>query len=308
MTDFMKSIVQEVLNRGNTVPEKCEQSQATPSQATSVEGIYRPNYQRKKQQQRVAMSSAEPQDQPQDQPQVKSSSKPYMNRSFQNEQLSSLQRVSAPRLQPAEQQANRITGNSNVESPQFIGKTRNHQYIWYFPAISHRLQAFRSLDIQKGHFLGVIIGVLKPGILFLIDELLDRNKAIQCDPCLECQESKVTALNIYSNDERQLQAMLKEVYNRLNRWALCSIEAYSVKNPSDFLRESLGLKKGTSAAVLDGIHPLNAIALLERYYHQNAHVHAEIQVKDEYILIQGEFRQVDSLIQHLKHEADQLFL
>jgi hypothetical protein len=300
MSDFMKNIVQEVLNSKNmtiVVPEKKEEKPAT-----SLEGLFRPNYQRKKQQQR---SSFETQTQL---PSQQVTAPPNTNKDILNHQLSSLQRVSAPRTQSNGQGLNRAIGNSKEEAPQLIGKTRNQQYIWYFPVISHRLQNLCKFNVQKGHALGVITGILNSGMLFLIDEYLQKSQAIYCEPCLEFQESKVATLHIYSNDERQLQAMLKEIYNRLNRRALRSIETYSVKNPSDFLRESLGLKRGSSAAVLEGIHSFNAIALVERYYQQNVHVHAEFQVKEDYLIVEGDFQQVDSLIQHLKQEADQLFL
>lgn len=311
MSEFMKSIVQEVLNRNHGGQQAARTTSPASSAASSpLEGLHRPNYQRKKshagagQADPTHVNSRQPVERKEAPPQAPSSP---LKKDFIADQVAALQRLTTAQ---GTQRPTHVVSNTDFrygEGAQLIGKTRNGQFIWFFPRISAAIAAYLDHGVASGTSMGMIIGRSNsPGTLFLLDDLLKNKSGISCEPVRQQDNDRSDVLKIYSHDQKLLQDLLKEAYNLLHRKALRPIETYIAERPSRILTDCLEIAKGESVALLEGVSYFNSLALVDRQLQKSPQTVLHFDIRNNYLLATGDYKTIESVFQQLKRDAEQL--
>ena len=301
----MKNVVQEVLNRNQ--PRNKSQHQQSASPQEDLQEIYRPNYQRKKQQDRTDLFSGALTQKPNLRPETQSvsTSTPgelQWNKEFVQNQGAALQRLStAQSLQKLH--SDRGSNDESGKGAQLIGKTRSQQFIWYFPQISSHLA-----EGAGSNAMGMVSGLTcTPGSLFMLDEWLATTQGITCIPFSSKKQDVIPhSFKILASNQQELKTKLGELFQRLNRRPLRLLTAYHSENPSTFLKDSLQVSDSGSVAVLEGICYVNGIALLDRFFHKNPNTSLQFDLRENYLLLLGDYTIIDSALVKLKQDAEQL--
>ncbi len=305
MSQFMQSIVQEVLSRNKTLvtPERKEldQKMIQPLPARNLhhlEEIHRPNYQRQKQQERIKVENSASLQRSQT-PMVERQAKETVKQPIEDP-ISTLQRLTTSQI---------LLGKSTPQSygggkgTQLIGKTKNSQLVWCFYSPDSRLEA-----IPKGCSSGFVTGVIEnPGTVFIVEEWMKQRTDVKWEWFGEKNSvGWADTIKISSIDSQGLEQVLKGLYSQLNRLAIRSIKSYYVEKPSDYLWESLPFAKGQSVSALVGVSSISSMALLDRYFHHHPQVSFQFSVRDNHVILSGDSCIIQGVIQQLEDDAGQL--
>jgi hypothetical protein len=326
LADIMRDIIHEVLNKGKnkqayeikaiaveekavslpnisrpnyqrnrSYPIKEEAGVAQSGAPQSLSNIPRPNYQRNKQQNRLQTVNPSPALATV----VAKPSSPQaaqLNREFTENQVSALQRLTAAQII----QAPARFGNADRgEEPKLIGKTKNEEFVWFYPSAASRL-------VNGGNKNGTCAGIITRacggnGLLFLMDEWL---KSLP----YTSYEILPHAVKVFSNDTEKMQQFLENAYLDLNRRRIQSNKIYKVEQPSPFLKQSLKIVDGVSAVLVEGICYFNSVALVERCFHKYPNATLDFDIKENELLITGQPSSVNSVVQQVKQDIEQLSL
>jgi hypothetical protein len=316
----MKNVVQEVLNRNNRSPSSkkelpVESVQRQTERRTKVSvtsegssggglaGINRPNYQSQKLEKRLSPRQTSVK--------IEASNKSnndLTSRSFKQDsvsQLSTLSLVQGNQTRERETQySNTLVDSKKVSQPQQIGKTKDGSYVWYFPTVHPGLKpSFR------GNFSSNTVGVVTsekccPGQLFLVDEVLREIPSLDYHMLWDKDYNQGFVFELYMNDEKHMNQLLRDIYQKLNRRALRGLESYISVSPSAWLSRHLSLDSSYRAiAVLEGIPYYKSIAILDRYFKRNPELKMNFKIEEENLLLMGESQVISQAVDTLKQEA-----
>lgn len=284
MTQFMKDIVHEVLNRNKPQPAASPSSPKPSSGSVAqpqIPGIHRPNYQREKRQERLRPIVAP-----------------------QEEQLSALQRLTTAqaldRLKPPSSSS--ATGRQE-QGAQLIGKTRKDQYVWLFPCSNPKIPS-----VAYGDSTGMITGAsMNPGTFFLVDQATRETAHISCGVFGEKGRNGLPdVIKLHSKDSLATQQILKDLYNQLNRASVHTIESYVSEHPSRFLLESLNQTNAVSIGLLDGVSYVSGMALLDRYFKLFPEASFQFDLRENCLILSGPIAVVENVLEKLEKDAIRL--
>lgn len=310
----MKNVVQEVLNRNNKSPSNKKVAPSAPvhrqnegsrkvtvkSDETSdndLSAINRPNYQNQKRKNRLLPTETGVKLELTDSvSQLSTLSLVQGNKPREQAQPYSRQ-VAVPNSKP-------VFGSNTVTKPQQIGKTKDGSYVWYFPDVDQGLKS-----LFRGKYNSQMVGVVTsekcyPSHLFLVDEVLREIPKVEYHMLWDKENNQGFVLELFMNDEKQLNNILKEIYQKLNLRALKGIEAYSSVSPSAWLSRQLKLDSSHPAvAVLEGIPYYKSVAILDHYFKRNPTMKLNFMIENEYLILMGESQIISQAIDTLKQEA-----
>lgn len=311
MGQFMQDIVSEVLKRNRTDMPVRQQQASSPSSPSHpleasdypIPGVYRPNYQRQKRQDRIGAAS--PPSKPATQTAPIQSNRGHLTKDFMENQISDLQRLTLAQINGGPAPKGPFGAETDRQGAQLIGKTRNGQYVWHFPSLNPRLG-----PTGAGDHIGFLTGAsYNPGTLFLVDERLQLASEITYESFGERKGNGFAdTVRMSARDARVLEQVLKDLYIQLNRGSIRPIETYVSEKPSPFLFDSLSFTVNASIAALAGVSAISGMALLDRYFYKNPQVSLQFNLRDNCLLIAGPYGVIQHAIKQLEDDAVQLLL
>lgn len=314
MADMMKDIIEEVLHRGGRRHGHTQvNAQPTPPPAPqagsegkkgSITNLYRPNYQKQKQQNRLGdfahahSSSGRPVNN-----EVRRAAPIAVEKvtdEFRENQMSALQRLAISQV--TQRSAVRVDQAPTTEAPALIGKTKEGECIWFYPTVDSNLGKLLHNQNKCGMSAGIITRENRgSGMLFLLDEWQGTLPDATYDVLPE-------AVLIFSNDKGKLKQLLETAYRDLNRRRIQGNKIYQAAQPSSLLKQNLKIADGASAALIEGVSYFNSVALLERCFAKMPNLSLSYDVMENELFITGQPSFVDSAIQQIKQDIEQLLV
>ncbi|MFT9845983.1 hypothetical protein [Aneurinibacillus sp. REN35] len=307
MADMMKSIIEEVLHKGRKRErvqgnEQPASAAGSTGQSVSLLNLYRPNYQKQKQQSRLGSFAPDSS--------VRSANNGVRSAAptaaireagdFKEDQMSALQRLAISQV--AQRHSGRLDGASAAEAPQLIGKTKEGEYIWFYPAGASRTDERLSMQDQGGMSAGVITrGQGGSGLLFLLDDWRASLPDVTCEVLPE-------AVLLFAENKAGLRHMLETAYRDLNRRRIQGSKMYQAAQPSSWLKQQLNLSHGPSVVLWEGVSYFNSVALIERCFANNPALALSYEIREDELLLSGEPAFIDSAMQQIKQDMEQLLV
>lgn len=309
MADMMKNIIEEVLYKG----EKQKQPQTDPlagigiqgrasKQAAGIPNISRPNYQRQKQQNRLGSIAAPSSSSPQVRPGNQGSQRVVSVQTDApvEQRLSALHRLAISQV--TQRGVAGYRGSTPAEEPRLIGKTRSEEYVWFYPSVSSMLGQLLNKQNRVGCSAGIINREQAgDGLVFLMEEWLK----LLPDASYEILPY---AVQVFSNDRERMKQFLEDAYRDLNRRSIQTKKIYKVEQPSRFLQQHLNISDGVSVALVEDISYFNSIALLERCFAKFSDMPISYDIRENEFVITGQPSIVDSAVQQIKQDIEQLLV
>ncbi|WP_057764588.1 hypothetical protein [Cytobacillus praedii] len=324
MSDFMKSIVQEVLKPNQKPKENplfsgetrfaYSKSMAGNKYPQSPPNIDRPNYQQKNRQKNLSFIKEETVEHSES----KRSNKEFAaknesvpsEKDYSKDPLAMLQTLSLVQgKQPTHQQRNHapIRKNNVQEESQLIGQTRDGMKAWlYSNPYSCLLENFqRSI---KSNAIGVITSpTCQPGQLFLLNELLREYPTMKYFLTWDKESKQCLVLELYEENVELLKQALKILFKRLSQHSYKQIQVYQAHSPSPWLTKQLDLKTQVDGvAVLEGIEKYSAIFLLDRLLKKSQDKNIHYKIEKNYLLLHGYYEIVKEVSEELLKQAERL--
>lgn len=320
----MRNIVNGILNKNGSFPSTARPIATQPSgqendQTAVPLNLKRPNYQRDKMKQRLSpiinrMGSSQMQAAKTNEPgtpktpPVSIQHKPNRVENpvpgvYVENALSPLQRLSLFQVIGQETPSSL----SQQEQAQFIGKTRDGSYVWFYPKLDPSLATYLQVAGKENEAVGIVAASrFSSGQLFLIDEVMKEfpQLAYNTDACKT--EEFPFVFRVTGHNPAEIQKLVKEIYLRLNRRVVHGVTSYFTAQPTRFLVQHLQLQNQEAVAVLDGINTFHGVGLLDRLLKQKRLASLRFRVESSYLLIQGEQELVRNTMAALKQEADRL--
>lgn len=301
MSDFVKNIVKQVLDRGrvSTAQGPHEGSSSTLQGAgkpnSGAVAIDRPNYQQLKKDRRLSPLKK-----------ASDSVKPIQPESERMaDSLSRLQRLSLSQGTYRPGAVARPTVSAKGEETKresvCIGRTRDETYVWFFPQVHRELR--RCFRVESGRrSVGVISAPhCYPGQLFFVEELLRELPETEHDVKWNPSKSSPFMCELSCDDDARLYEALKAIYQKLNRRALQETESYTSVSPSAWLLQQLAVDRSVDAVgVLEGIPRVNSIGLLDKYFKAQNDPPVGFKIEDHYVLLFGEAKVLSQAVTALK--------
>lgn len=309
MSDFIKTIVAEVLQRG---------SDSKPAKETNLNltkglaNINRPNYQQLNKEQRLAKlksmnSTPSASITSQKEPRLKKNSFSHHNL-IENpmERFPALAKItmsplrSEQSLSSTSKHAHKLT-KQRVES---MGTTKDAVRAWLFPEPID-LVAKHMKSSWRNRALGIIWAKHSyPSQLFLIDNILkdvpEDAYQLEWSPLV----NEPFTLELALPDEGRLHNLITKLYQALNRRGLKQLESYVTTHPSAWLTKQLKLTHSVQAlGILESLVYYDNLYLLARYVESNSRPAIECQVEKHYLLLAGEETSVKQALDSMKKEA-----
>lgn len=311
MSDFIKNIVEEVLNRGKpirtgTAYSSIDESKRTNKQNEKVsddvfEGLRRPNYQREKMKQRLSAKGAGS---------VKRTHNPSVHqtkntvaRPIENHSFSQLKTMSL------------VHGNSSLQNGmktkqtgRVIGKTRDGGYAWFFPNVSKEVANYFHRPPGDAAIGVVKVSTCLPSQLLFVNEMIRKHSDIRYFLNWDKDGDGPFVLELFDHNHERLESVLNDIYQKLNRRSLKQTEVYTEVSPGPWLSKQLGLSDSVGVvAIMEGVEFYTSIMLIENYLHKSSDVNVSFEVERNYLLLKGD-QHVSNIITQIKREADQLNL
>lgn len=307
MSDFVKNIVKQVLDRGrvSTAQGPHEGSPSTLQGAGKPKNgavtIERPNYQQLKKDRRLSPLKKAP-----------DTVKPVQRGGERlADSLSQLQRLSLSqgvfRTGASSRSAVSAKSEETIQEAVCIGRTRDETYVWFFPQVHRELRRYFRTE-GGGGTVGVISApYCYPGQLFFVEELLRELPGAKHDVKWKPLKSSPFMCELYCDDSPRLYEALKSTYQKLNRRALQETECYTSVSPSAWLLQQLAVDRSVNAVgVLEGIPRVSSIGLLDKYFKAQNGPPVGFKVEDDYVLLFGEAEPLSQAVTALKQGLGQL--
>lgn len=278
MNEYTKNILEQA--------SKSKQQSGTDSTG-GLAGIHRPNYQRQKQRNQSSQVVPEPK---------------------WSKTLETGHQDKSAHSEPFVPQLGKRPPVQKGVGAELIGRAKNGQSVWHFiPSADVRSPINRYLG-GSDKPIGLITDIPEgPGTLFLLDEWMGKDPGLQCEVYRDGEHDQLPrAIKIFAENDSFLIPLLKEVYQRIHRRSLRTVEAYAREKPSLFLYDSLQMNQGESVSILEGVPFFYGIALLERYLCQNSDTSFEYEIRENFILLKGGWVEINRATQLLKQEAEKL--
>lgn len=325
----MKNIVQEVLKPGTITKQNpllgTDQSKYLYSKSivtgqdksvrqNSVQGLYRPNYQQKNMDKRLAgmtvqsMTNDKSPASKTNQERISSSSQHIQNKDPILKSLSQLHTLSLVQGNRSEHHSttNKHSHNHHEES-QFLGQTRNGIKAWIFSGLHSKLQESFKRSL-KSHHIGVILAEQTSiGQLFIINEVLREYGSMKYSLTWEVDNGQGFVLELYQEDFNQLKKASHSLIEKLSQYEMNKVQTFKVQSPSPWLSKQLKLMSHVDgAAVIEGINHYTAIYLLDRYLKRKPQHQFSYKIEKSFLLIYGDFEIICQVADDLLQETERI--
>lgn len=311
MSEFVKQIVEEVMSRNTPNRRSPESSRtsalqgappSTSSQQVDVTGISRPNYQRDKKAQRLKPLTNMKREAP-----VKKGD----GVREQGNVFSQLKQLSLVQGRGLAQEKSSVVSAASTDrntAARLIGKTRGGSCVWFFPVVRQELQSFFNVSTRQGSVGVVTANACYPGQLFLVEEILKEIPVIQYHLEWENERNHPFVCELYSEDSRMLEKVLKNTFQKLNRLEFKGVDTYTVVSPSAWLSRRLQLDQPVHAlGVVEGVGYYHMLQLLDRYLKKQPDVKLQFKIETHYTLLVGEHDTVSAALESLRQGLDLSF-
>lgn len=313
MSDLMKSIVQEVLNKqGSSATFIQTQTVKNPSVSNSapLTNLNRPNYQRMKKEQRLSVSSAT-QTTKHNQPVTKPKSHVNNNNHLNKDLLSQLSTVSLGQGKVEKQAFSGGSGfqrtNKVHQAPKLLGKTKDSSFIWYFPTVSEQIeQKFkRTIDSNA---VGVITSkTCLPSQLLIVNDVMRENPDVKYHLTWDRNNKDPFVWELYDRDAARLEKKLQTILQIFHRKSSKNIDSYTVVSPSAWLSKQLNIGASVEAiSVLEGVPYYASLLLLEQYFGSGDQMPFQYEIENNYLILSGAHHVVSKVIQDFRRKAESL--
>jgi hypothetical protein len=315
MSDLMKNIVQEVLNKqGKSTTFIQTQSVGSPSVSnnrsrtqnqgdTPITNLNRPNYQRLKKEQRLSLLEKSPETRID--MQVAKPSYAVNNRkpTNQNELLSQLSTVS---LGKGKVEKRAFASGASVH-PKLLGQTKDGSYVWFFPTVSESL-AQRFKRTTSGVSVGVITSKFcLPSQLLMINDVICENPDVKYHLNWDLGKRDPFVWELYDHDTARLEKKLQTLLQILHRKSTKGIDSFTVMSPSTWISKQLNIASTVEAiSVLEGVPYYASLFLLEQYFGSGQQLRLQFEIEDNYLILGGDHHVVSKAIQDLRRKAESL--
>ncbi|KQL19420.1 hypothetical protein [Cytobacillus solani] len=324
MSDFMKSIVQEVMKPNQKPKENplfgsetrflYSKSTVENKSPQTIPKINRPNYQQKNRQKNLSFIKEELADhraesRSNNESVVKKESLPPVN-GYDKDPLTRLQTLSLVQgNQPIHQQWHHspMRKNNVEEESQLIGQTRDGMKAWIYSSPHPKLLQNFQRSI-KSNAIGVITSQkCQPAQLFILNELLREYPSMKYFLLWDKESTQSFVLELYEDNAELLKQGLKVMFQRLSQSSYKQIQVYQAHSPSPWLTKQLDLKTQVEGvAVLEGIEYYTAVFLLDRLLKRSADKNIHYQIETNYLLMYGNYETVKEVSGELLKQAERL--
>lgn len=305
MSDVMKQVVQEILQRNKTIISKKADHQPAKSEPdSSLTNIKRPNYQRLKKEERLSytqknsrvpsrnLKTAEKKD-----------SVSQLPKQFNEESISALRAMSLVQGNVPKKQEDKPL----IHKARMIGKTRNDGYVWFFPKLPEELRGSFGRPLNSEAVGVVKITECFPSHLLLINEVIRNNQGIKFSVSWTKEAGSPFTAELYDDNVDRLEKIMTDLYQKLNRRSLKVYETYTSSSPSPWLASQLNISKSVDGiAILEGISYYSSIVLMDSLLKSFGTSDFNYEINSNYLLLNGNYHVISKLITELKKEAARL--
>ncbi|MBU8878560.1 hypothetical protein BGM26_06100 [Bacillus sp. FJAT-29790] len=320
MSDFMKSIVEEVMKPNQKPKENplfkggshsksfTPLTKAVVKNKQTIPGINRPNYQRENMQKRLSLMSIESPNSIAEKPITKQTY--HSPKGFAKGSLAMLQTMSlvqGTRSGNNHQAQTTSSNNQTNKASQFIGQTKDGVKAWLFsdfhPSLQDSFQ--RSLKTTS---VGVISSVkCTAGQLFLLNEVLREFSSLKYYLTWDKENKKTFVLELYEHDPEVVSQAVNILFQKLSQNSYKSIQVFKSPSPSPWLIKQLNLKTHVNGiAVLEGIDYYSAVLLLDRHFKTSPNINFAYVLEKNYLLLHGNYKIVSQVSDELQNAAERL--
>jgi hypothetical protein len=313
----MKNIVEEVLNKHDhnrknpldSVHLLKADERIGKKKPSNIPGLNRPNYQKMKQDQRLAFDQEIKESKMQKIPTCSyQDSNSYKESKDFNKGLSQLNTMAL--VQGRSISKDNISEHKNTvkhqkKSPKLVGKTKDGSFVWFFPQVSSEL-APRFKRAPNGDSVGVITSkICMPSQLLIVNDVMRENKDARYHLKWDENGNTPFAWELYDRDEARLERRLQNIFQIVQRKSLKSVDCYTVMSPSAWLSKQLNLSTAVKAvSILEGIPFYASLLILEQYFCENESQAFQYQVGNNFLLLSGEHEGISKVIIDFKRKAE----
>lgn len=320
MSEFMKSIVQEVLNnQGKSTISIQTQTVSSPSVSKvqpntqsngkdSLTSLNRPNYQRMKKEQRLSVSGLTTPSGP-NQHAVKPTQHENSSNKLKKDLLSQFSTVAL-----GQGKVERNYGSHPIpksikpkQPPKLLGKTKDESYVWYFPTVTDQL-APKFKRTTNGAAVGVITSkVCLPSQLLLVNDVMRENTDSKYHLSWDRNNKDSFVWELYDHDSTRLERKLQAILQILHRKSSKIIDSYTVVSPSAWLSTQLNISTSVEAiSILEGVPYYASLLLLEQYFSSGEQKPFQYSIENNYLIISGPHQVISKVIQDFRKKAESL--
>lgn len=305
MSEFVKQIVQEVMNRHGIRENTTRKTKTSTSHGILpsndseqvVINVSRPNYQREKKDKRLK---------PLGTPNTADERTVYRIRDNQKQKntFSQLKQISLVQGKKLKQDITSPTVSKDCGA-KFIGKTRRGSCVWFFPIVRPTLKPLFNVSANCGSVGVITANSCYPGQLFLIEEVLREIPIIQYHLEWENEKDHPFVCELLTEDKSKLERMIKTVYQKLNRMECKGVDAYEVVSPSAWLTRCLELDQSVQAlGVVEGLSYYRSLQLIDHYVQSQSDERVQFKIAPHYMLLVGEYETISDGLEWLKQNLD----
>ncbi|ULO08306.1 hypothetical protein H1230_05680 [Paenibacillus sp. 19GGS1-52] len=199
-------------------------------------------------------------------------------------------------------------GNSHIKaqlhtpetSEPFRLSTARDMDAWLFPDISTALRPLLGITSRNYSAAGVIsTRSCHPGQLFAAEKILADDPTLEAeiywgeaDPRFE--------LKLFSNHFHKVAIKLKEIVDLLQVASTRRVQLFVSLSPTPLLRQHLGAGQQESIAVVDAASRWNSIGLVQQLLYRCPHPELKIRAEHSYVTITGTSAQITAVEAELK--------
>ncbi|MFE8694941.1 hypothetical protein ACFYKT_01065 [Cytobacillus sp. FJAT-53684] len=323
MSDFMKSIVQEVMKpsqKSKVNPLFGRETNSIYSRSTvhttndskdiqTIPGVDRPNYQQKNRKKRLAVIEEQSPAPKQIEKAIHPAKNVYSppSKGFDKSPLAKLQTMSLVQgnHSNSNQQVHSAIGQGkfNQES-QCIGQTKDGVKAWLFSYLHPHLQSAFSRSL-KSNAIGVITAEkCTAGQLFLLNEMLREFSTLKYFLTWDKENTQGFVLELYEDNPDRLTKSLKALFQKLSQNVYKQIQVFKTQAPSPWLTKQLDLKTHVDGvAVIEGIDYYSAILYLDRFLKKSNEANFSYVLEKNYLLLHGNYDIVSKVSEELQRQV-----
>lgn len=314
----MNQVVKEILQNNKTIVSRSvnvHDTNQSSGTGTTINGIKRPNYQQLKKEKRLSYAPKNNPGAPSNNPALRGNNTRRqgnvraLTKQFNEESISQLQTVSlaqgkVPNKIPG---SNHHQNNNSGNAAKIIGNTRDGGCVWFFPN-----PAIGLIKSFQRPLTSASVGVVKmpkclPSYLLLINETLRNNQSVKFHLSWSKEEDIPFTVELYDDDARLLEKIMQDIFQKLNRRSFKQYESYTMVSPSSWLSKQLNVEASIEAiAILEGVPFYTNIVLMDILSKKFATDNFSYDIKENYLLLKGNYHTVSNLVTELKKEAARL--
>src|SRR5699024_5864228 len=197
--------------------------------------------------------------------------------------------------------------NTLRTNEKLIGTTRNGGNIWFFEHVNNDL-----VDSFNRSIRNVSIGVIEmpenlPSYLLIINDMIRKGKNLEFYVSWDKENEEQFLVELYSEDAKQLESIVRDIYQAINRRSIKRVDSHVVSAPSPWLSKQFNLNTSVDAlAILEGIPYYTGVLLVNKVLDEGHNHSFDYEINNNHILLKGDYETVSDLVTQLKKVANHL--